>query len=151
MDERVGASEPEERDGEERHAEPAPGIGALGIGQVGIGVRDLARATKFYKGVLGLEYLFSAPPGLAFFRSGEVRLMLSAAEEEGGALPATLLYYTVADVDRGHERLVASGTDVVAPPHVVHRTDEEELWMGFYRDGEGNLFATMEERGPPKG
>jgi methylmalonyl-CoA/ethylmalonyl-CoA epimerase len=40
-------------------------------------VTDLARAVTFYRDVLGLRFLFRAPPGLAFLQCGEVRLMLS--------------------------------------------------------------------------
>lgn len=125
------------------------------IGQIALPVQDVARATAFYRDALGLEHLFSAPPALSFFRCGEVRLMLS--EPEGGAdepgsdastAPdrSTVLYFDGVPLDAGHARLVEAGAAVVGEPHVVHRTDTMELWMGFYRDSEGNLFALMEER-----
>lgn len=115
------------------------------IGQIAVTVHDVERATTFYRDVLGLEHLFTAPPGLSFFRCGEVRLMLSKPEGVDESHPASLLYYSVDDVGRVHESLVEKGTDVVAEPHVVHRAEGLELWMGFYHDTEGNVFALMSE------
>jgi methylmalonyl-CoA/ethylmalonyl-CoA epimerase len=115
------------------------------IGQVALGVQDVERATAFYRDVLGLQHLFSAPPGLSFFQCGEVRIMLS--ESEGGAEPrGSILYYAIEDVEAAHQWLVEGGAEEVAGPHSVHRTDRTDLWMGFYRDTEGNLFASMNER-----
>ena len=55
-----------------------------GIGQVAINVQDLERAIEFYRDVLGLEYLFSAPPQMAFFDCGGVRLLLGMLPEPSG-------------------------------------------------------------------
>lgn len=117
------------------------------IGQIAIPVRDVERATEFYRDVLGLEHLFSAPPGLSFFRCGEVRLMLAQPEPEegGGEGGGTLLYYSVDDPREAHAGLQAGGAEVVAQPHVVHRSGGDELWIGFYRDSEGTMFGTMAE------
>lgn len=126
------------------------GIAVVGIGQIAVPVQDVGRATAFYRDVLGLPHLFSAPPGLSFFRCGEVRLMLQAPEsEDEEPAPAPLIYYRVEDVGAAHRRLAGAkgrgDAAVVAEPHVVHRTDDQELWMGFYRDSEGHTFATMAE------
>lgn len=118
------------------------------VGQIALVVRDVERATAFYRDVVGLEFLFTAPPGLAFLRCGEVRLMLSRAESPEQEHPASILYYDVEDVAGAHDRFVAGGAEVVRAPHVVHRTDETELTIGFYEDGEGNTFGLMHE-GPP--
>ena len=53
------------------------------IGQIAITVSDLDRAVAWYADVLGLPLLFRAPPGLAFFECGGVRLMLSRPEPPG--------------------------------------------------------------------
>lgn len=123
---------------------PPRGAVTTGIGQVAVPVRDVERATAFYRDVLGLPHLFSAPPGLSFLRCGEVRLMLSMPEaEEEEPTPAPLIYYAVEDVEEADRRLRGAGVEVVADPHMVHRTPSAELWMGFYRDTEDNTFATM--------
>ena len=60
-------------------ATPAPlSIGT--IGQIAINVKDLERATAFYRDKVGLKFLFAAP-GLAFFDAGGIRLMLGKAEK----------------------------------------------------------------------
>lgn len=52
----------------------------LRIGQIAVPVTDLERAITFYRDALGLTFLFRAPPGLAFFDCGGVRLMLGRPE-----------------------------------------------------------------------
>ncbi len=54
-------------------------LGISRIGQIAINVRDLDRATAFYRDTLGLPFLFSAGK-LTFFDCGGVRLMLSRPE-----------------------------------------------------------------------
>lgn len=121
-------------------------VAPAAIAQIAVPVIDAERATGFYRDVMGLPHLFSAPPGLSFFRCGEVRLMLTAAgADEGDPAPAPLIYYRVSDVEQAHDRLGAAAVEVVADPHVVHRADDLEVWIGFYRDSESNLFATMAE------
>ena len=50
------------------------------IHQISIRTKDTARAVAFYRDVVGLKLLFEAPPRLAFFDCGGVRLMLGPAE-----------------------------------------------------------------------
>lgn len=117
------------------------------VGQIALVVEDVERATAFYRDVVGLPFLFAAPPGLAFFDGGGVRIMISRPEGEGASgPPGSILYYRVPDVEVAHSRLTGGGAGSIGQPHVVHRTEGMELWMGFYRDPEGNTFATMEER-----
>lgn len=53
------------------------------IGQISVPVKDVERATAFYRDQLGMAHLFTAPPGLSFFDCGGVRLMLSRPEGPG--------------------------------------------------------------------
>jgi len=115
------------------------------IGQVAINVQDLERAIEFYRDVLGLEFLFSAPPQMAFFDCGGVRLLLGVQEEEGFNHPASILYYRVDDIDVTHQGLLTRGASFERAPMAVHRTEESELWLAFLRDSEGNLLALMSE------
>ena len=115
------------------------------LGQLVINVHDLDRATAYYRDTLGLPLLFQFP-GLAFFRCGEVRFMLSRAEKPEFDHPGSILYYKVADVVATHAALLARGVAFVDQPHVVHRAETYELWMTFFTDSEGNTAAVMAEK-----
>ena len=115
------------------------------IGQIAVVAHDVARATRFYRDVLGLPLLFEAPPGLAFFDCGGVRLMISAPEGSGEAGQSSILYYEVADIRHAHATLVERGATFVDEPHVVAALGANDLWMTFLRDSEENLLAIMSE------
>jgi methylmalonyl-CoA/ethylmalonyl-CoA epimerase len=121
------------------------------IGQVAIPVADLDRAVRFYGETLGLRLLFRAPPSLAFFDCGGVRLMLSPAEGPGAPREAGVVYYVVADLDATYQALSARGVTFLDLPHLVARLPDHELWMTFCRDSEQNLLALMSEVRPPAG
>jgi methylmalonyl-CoA/ethylmalonyl-CoA epimerase len=114
------------------------------IGQIAVPVQDLDRAVTFYADVLGLRLLFRAPPGLAFFECGGVRLMLSRPDGPDGS-GASVVYYVVADLPSAHAALRARGADVVQPPHLIARLPDHDLWMAFLRDSEGNMLGLMSE------
>ena len=113
------------------------------IGQIAINVKDVERATAFYRDVLGMRFLFSAPPGLAFFDCGGVRLMLSRAEDPELDHPASILYYQVADITAAHRTLTGHGVTFLTAPHVVHKAADYDLWLADFRDSEGNVLALM--------
>ena len=115
------------------------------IGQIAINAHDLDRAIAFYRDVLGLPFLFQAPPKLAFFDCGGVRLMLGIAERPEFDHPASILYYRVADIAAAHATLESRGARFESKPHVVHRTATSELWLAFCHDSEGNPLALMSE------
>jgi methylmalonyl-CoA/ethylmalonyl-CoA epimerase len=112
-----------------------------GIGQIAINVHDLERATTFYRDVLGIRYLFSAPPQLAFFEIGGVTLMLSPAENPELDHPSSLLYFDVDDIRAAHATLRDKGVEFLDAPHRVHRDGDRELWLSAFRDTEGNTFV----------
>lgn len=114
------------------------------IGQIAVNVKDVARATAFYRDVLGMKFLF-APPNLAFFDAGGVRLMLTTAEKGEFDHPASILYYKVGDIVGTHRSLVAKGVKVEGEPHVVAPMPDHDLWISAYRDSENNYFALMSE------
>ena len=115
------------------------------LAQIAIVVQDVERATRFYRDTLGLHLLFQAPPGLAFFDCGGVRLMLSRAEGEGADAATSILYYDVADIHATHAALRDRGVAFVDEPHVVAPLGERDLWMTFLRDSEANLLAITSE------
>lgn len=120
------------------------GIRLNGIGQIAIPVSDLERAIAFYRDTLGMRFLFQAPPGLAFFDVGGVRLMLDVpAKGQAGQGPP--IYYRVDDLEACHTILVDRGVACEAKPHLIAKLPDHELWMAFYRDPDANLLALMSE------
>ena len=131
----------------------ASGPGISRIGQIGVPVLDLDRAVAFYRDVLGLELLFQAPPGLAFFRCGGVRLMLSLPEGGDHQRHASVIYYVVDDIHAAWASATRRGAKPAsagAPePHLIARMPDHDLWMAFLEDSEGNLLGLMCEVRPP--
>ena len=119
------------------------------IGQIAIPVHDLDRAVAFYRDVLGLRFLFQAPPGLAFFDCGGVRLMLSLPEGPSQDHTASTLYYVVADLPSAWAAVTGQGATAVSEPHLIARMPDHDLWMAFVHDSEGNLLGLMSEVRPP--
>jgi catechol 2,3-dioxygenase-like lactoylglutathione lyase family enzyme len=118
------------------------------IGQIALTITDLDRAVAFYRDILGLKHLFSAPPGLAFFAAGNLRLMLSRQENEDSERFSSALYFKVSDIEKVHEGLESRGVKFEAAPHLVAKMPDHELWMAFFRDPDRNLLALMcEKRG----
>ena len=123
-------------------------IGVTRIGQIAFTVADLPGAVAFYRDVLGLRFLFEAPPNLAFFDCGGTRLMLTPPEREGahaGQQFNSILYYTVADIQAAASALTGRGVQFEQPPHVVARLDKADLWMAFFKDADGHMLAIMSE------
>jgi predicted enzyme related to lactoylglutathione lyase len=119
-----------------------PGI--TGLGQIAINVHDLGRATAFYRDVLGLPLLFTAP-NLAFFDCGGVRLMLGRAETPELDHPSSILYFRVPEINAAHQRLLKMGVQFLNAPRVIAPMPTYDLWMAAFRDSEGNIMQLMSE------
>jgi predicted enzyme related to lactoylglutathione lyase len=119
-------------------------IGIQGVGQIAITARDMGRAVAFYRELLGLPLLCEVP-GAAFFDCGGVRVMLALPEGADHDHPASIVYYRVADLEAGHAALRDAGVTVERAPHMIGRMGGREIWMAFFRDSEGNVFALTGE------
>jgi catechol 2,3-dioxygenase-like lactoylglutathione lyase family enzyme len=115
------------------------------IGQIAVRVLDLERAIGTYRDRLGLRFLFRAPPALAFFQCGGVRLMLSPPEPGEFDHPSSILYFTVEDIQATHAQLAERGVAFRSAPHVVADLGDRVLWLSDFEDGEGNVHALMAE------
>ena len=122
----------------------APPVALSQIGQIAITVRDLDRAVGFYQSTLGMKLMFRVP-NLAFFDCGGVRLMLTIPEKPEFDYPASIIYYKVTDLSAVYAALVAQGVKFDAPPHLIARMPDHDLWMAFLRDSEENLLGLMSE------
>ena len=119
--------------------------------QVAQRAEDLARATTFYRELLGVAPSASYdPPGLVFFDLDGTRLLLDRVA------PTALHYFPVDDIDAAVERLLAAGAVLESEPHVIFGHEDDTLgpagtdeWQAFVRDTEGNLVGLVEQR--PRG
>ncbi|MGH9644236.1 MAG: VOC family protein [Terriglobales bacterium] len=122
----------------------AANLAIQNIGQISIIVKDVERATAFYRDALGLKLLFTVP-SMAFFDCGGVRLMLGTASSPEYNHPISILYFRVADINAGHARLVEHGVEIVSPPRVIAPMPDHDLWMAAFKDSEGNVHQLMSE------
>jgi len=114
------------------------------IHQISVRVTDVERAVAFYRDALGLTFLFAAPPRLAFFDCGGVRLMLSTPEP-GFDHPGSVIYFAVDDIRQAHETLVSRGVTFRTGPHRIATLADREVWLADFGDTEGNTLALMSE------
>ena len=116
------------------------------IGQVAITVSDVSTALKFYRDVLGLKFLFSPSPNLAFLAAGTVRIMLSTPQGAGIVGQNSILYFKTTDIVAVHAALVERGAANERAPALAAKMPDHELWLGFLRDPDANLVGLMEEK-----
>ena len=116
------------------------------IGQIALTVSDVAKATAFYRDVLGLKFLFGAGPNLAFLAAGSVRVMLTTPQGHGEVGKNSVLYFKTTDLAATHAAIVGRGAANEHAPQLIAKLPDHELWMGFVRDPDGNLVGLMEEK-----
>lgn len=114
--------------------------------QVAITVNDVEVALPFYRDVLGLKFLFSPTPTLAFLAAGSVRIMLSTPQGAGTVGHNSILYFKVTDIAATHAAMVARGARNEREPQFVAKMPDHDLWSSFVRDPDGNLIGLMEEK-----
>jgi methylmalonyl-CoA/ethylmalonyl-CoA epimerase len=126
-------------------AAAATNLGISRLGQIQVRAHDVERAAAFYQNVLGLKLLFKAPPGLAFFDCGGVRIMIDKPEKAEFDHASSILYFAVPDIQSAHAQMKQNGVRFEDEPHMIARMPDHDLWMTFFRDSEDNLLALMSE------
>ncbi|MGZ4813930.1 MAG: VOC family protein [Terriglobales bacterium] len=127
---------------------PAAATAITHIGQIAINIHDLERAIDFYQDKLGLPMLFRAGD-LAFFQSGQTRLMLSNPSKPEFDHPSSILYFFVSDLPSAHAQMKSRGVEFIDEPHLIAKLPDHDLWMSFFKDSEGNTLGLMSEVRPP--
>jgi predicted enzyme related to lactoylglutathione lyase len=110
-----------------------------------IPIEDFERGLAFYRDILGLPFLFAAPPQMAFFRAGTVRLLLGVTPAGEKAQRGSAIYFTVQDIQAVYSSLSGQGVRFKAPPHIVNRSAKSEVWLAEFVDPDGNQLALMSE------
>jgi methylmalonyl-CoA/ethylmalonyl-CoA epimerase len=115
-----------------------------GILQVAITVKDIDRATAFYRDVLGLTVLMT-PPNMAFFNCGGVRLYLSCGDGPEHR-SSSYIYFRTPDMNALLADVRTKNVSVHQEPQVIARMPDYDLWLMWIKDSEENLLSIMEER-----
>jgi len=115
------------------------------VGQLMIPVEDFDRGVSFYRDTLGLPFLFSAPPQMAFFMCGAVRLLVGVVPAGRKAQRGSGIYFKVDHIEEVSASLKNKGVNFSAEPHLVHRAPTSELWLAEFTDPDGNQLALMSE------
>jgi len=118
-------------------------LGLNEIGQIAIPVSDVDIAIAFYRDVLGMQFLFKAPPGLGFFNCNGVRLLLDAPAKKQSQNFSSILYFKVDDIQKMFTTLTQRGVHFEEKPNLVAKMPDHDLWMAFFRDPDQNLLALM--------
>jgi methylmalonyl-CoA/ethylmalonyl-CoA epimerase len=119
-------------------------FGLSTIGQIALTITDRVRSVAFYRDKLGMRLLFEAPPNLAFFDCGGIRLMLGPAEGKGETF-SSILYFKVDNIQAACETLTARGVEFEHKPARVAQMPTHDLWMAFFRDPDRNVLGLMSE------
>ena len=116
------------------------------ISQIAITVSDVRSALAFYRDVLGLTFLFSPGPNLAFLAAGSIRIMLTTPQGAGTVGKNSIIYFKVADIVAMHTLLLDRGATNERGPQLAVKMPDHDLWLAFLRDSDGNLVGLMEEK-----
>src|SRR5215470_7802211 len=93
------------------------------VTQLLIPIDDFERGVAFYRNVLGLPVLFAAPPQMAFFQCGAVRLLVGVTPAGQKVQRGSQIYFGVNDIQSVSSSLSTQGVQFKAPKHVVSRSD----------------------------
>src|SRR5450432_4628462 len=113
------------------------------IAQLLIPVDDFETGVSFYRDVLGLPLVFTAPPQMAFFNCGGLRLLVGVVPPGQTAQRGSAIYFEVADIHTVYSSLKSNGVSFKGEPHPVNRTPESELWLAEFTDPDGNQLALL--------
>jgi predicted enzyme related to lactoylglutathione lyase len=116
------------------------------LGQLTITVSNVPEALSFYRDMLGIEFLFSPSDELAFLQCGTTRIMLSTPQGAGAIGENSIPYFQVADIESFYSQAAGQGATVERPPQLAAQMPDHELWIGFFKDPDGNLIGLMEEK-----
>jgi predicted enzyme related to lactoylglutathione lyase len=116
------------------------------IGQIAVVVSDVSKALPFYRDVLGLRFLFSAGPNLAFLQAGTVRIMLTPPDGAGRVGANSILFFRVEGIEETQKAIVARGATNHTAPRSIAKMPDHDLWIGEVQDPDGNPIGLMEEK-----
>ena len=110
------------------------------VGQIAVRVKDLDRATAFYRDKLGLKHLHQAP-SLSVLDCGGITLLLARPENAAEDHPASIIYFDVEDIQTAFKSLSDRGVSFVEKPNKVGSLGDVDVWIAIFRDSEENMMG----------
>jgi methylmalonyl-CoA/ethylmalonyl-CoA epimerase len=100
----------------------------------------------FFRDAVGLPQLpIPAPPTMAFFMMGDVRLMISQPEANLTPGGGTILYLKVERIAEAVKAMKARGVTFIRDEHLIAKLPDREIWLAEFKDPDGNAMALMSE------
>src|SRR5581483_10756748 len=90
----------------------------VGIQQLAIPVKEIERATAFYRDTLGFRLLMNGP-NMAFLDCGGIRLYLDGNPGTVEAGKNSLIYFRAENIDRAHSSFKESGVTIFRSPEII--------------------------------
>src|SRR5262245_46452652 len=113
------------------------------IEQIAIPSANVARATAFYRDVLGLKLMFEVS-GMAFFDAGGVRILVGPTTRKGPPAADSVIYFEAgADWRATEAALESRGVTFDRPADIVQRAEGKEHAFRLFKDPDGNQLAIM--------
>ena len=110
------------------------------IGQIAVRVKDLDRATAFYRDKLGLKHLHQTP-SLSVLDCGGITLLLARPENSAEDHPSSIIYFDVEDIQSAFKSLSDRGVSFVEKPNKVGSLGDVDVWIAIFRDSEENMMG----------
>lgn len=113
-----------------------------------IAVSDMAQATEFYEGKLGLLMVVEHSDGSRIYASGgDTSLYVYPSPANAGNATATLVTWYVADLEQVVDELASNGVTFEHYDEPEMKTDEKGIFalgdieVAWFKDPDGNTFA----------
>ena len=110
------------------------------VGQIAVRVKDLDRATAFYRDKLRLKHLHQAP-SLSVLDCGGITLLLTRPENAAEDHAASIIYFDVEDIQSAFKSLSDRGVSFVEKPNKVGSLGDVDVWIAIFRDSEENMMG----------
>jgi len=110
------------------------------IGQIAVRVKELDRATAFYRDKLGLKHLHQAP-SLSVLDCGGITVLLTRPENSAEDHPASIIYFDVENIQSAFKSLSDRGVSFVEEPNKVGSLGDVDVWIAIFRDSEENMMG----------
>ena len=85
------------------------------VAQLMIPVENFDAGVSFYRDVLGIPFLFAAPPQMAFFMCGSVRLLVGVMPAGQTPQRGSAIYFKVSDIQAVYSSLSAKALPLSRP------------------------------------